>query len=73
MDLFSTDPLAPKDEFLEPDQADATCPVLQTKIFCFAFCPNHFHLWRRPVPLNEGRFAIVTDVGRGMRWTLWRL
>ena len=25
---------------------------------------------RRPVPL-EGRFAIVTDVGRGMRWT-WK-
>jgi hypothetical protein len=21
------------------------------------------------VPHNEGRFAIVTDVGRGMRWT----
>jgi len=20
----------------------------------------------------EGRFAIVTNVGRGMRWTLWR-
>jgi hypothetical protein len=20
---------------------------------------------------NEGRIAIVTDVGRGMRWTLW--
>jgi hypothetical protein len=24
-----------------------------------------------PPPL-EGRFAIVTDVGGGMRWTLWR-
>jgi len=23
-----------------------------------------------PVP-SEGRFAIVTDVGRGMRWALW--
>src|ERR1700730_3248006 len=22
--------------------------------------------------LQEGRIAIVTDVGRGMRWTLWR-
>ena len=21
---------------------------------------------------HEGRFAIVTDVGCGMRWTLWR-
>src|SRR5579871_6943654 len=24
-------------------------------------------------PQNEGRFAIVTDVGRGMRWTLCAL
>jgi hypothetical protein len=24
-----------------------------------------------PVP-SEGRFAIVTNVGRGMRWTRWR-
>jgi hypothetical protein len=23
-------------------------------------------------PFHKGRFAIVTDVGRGMRWTLWR-
>jgi len=23
-------------------------------------------------PYHEGRFAIVTNVGRGMRWTLWR-
>ena len=23
-------------------------------------------------PSTEGRFAIVTNVGRGMRWTLWR-
>jgi hypothetical protein len=21
---------------------------------------------------KEGRFAVVTNVGRGMRWTLWR-
>jgi len=26
------------------------------------------HISRYPVP-SEGRFAIVTDVGRGMRWT----
>ena len=25
-----------------------------------------------PCPLQEGRFAIVTSVGRGMRWTRWR-
>ena len=56
---------APNGEFLEPDQADATCPVLREKINRFAFCPNHIHKPRRPVPLNEGRFAIVTDVGAG--------
>jgi hypothetical protein len=27
-------------------------------------------LWSRTVPCpQEGRFAVVTDVGRGMRWT----
>ena len=26
----------------------------------------------RPALDQEGRFAIVTNVGRGMRWTLWR-
>src|SRR5262249_12441836 len=26
----------------------------------------------RPAPDQEGRFAIVTNVGKGMRWTQWR-
>jgi len=30
---------------------------------------NQVHIFRRPVPIQEGRFAIVTNVGRGMRWT----
>ena len=30
--------------------------------------PNHLHLPRIPRSY-EGRFAIVTDVGRGERWT----
>jgi hypothetical protein len=30
--------------------------------------PNHRHLSAHPVP-QEGRIAIVTDVGNGMRWT----
>ena len=34
--------------------------------------PNQFTDSRRPVP-KEGRFAIVTDVERGMRWTRARL
>jgi hypothetical protein len=33
------------------------------------FGPNHWHL--RHIPCSqEGRFAIVTNVGSGMRWTL---
>ena len=33
--------------------------------------PNQRHISRRPAPLEEGRFAIVTNVGCGMRWTRW--
>ena len=33
--------------------------------------PNQHHILRCPVPLNGGRFAIVTNVGCGMRWTRW--
>ena len=46
-----------------------SCPAPFAKIFTFPFYPNHFYIPRRPVP-NEGRIAIVTDVGNGMRWTL---
>ena len=44
------------------------CPAPFAKIFCFPCGPNHLFVSRHPVP-NEGRFAIVTDVGCGMRWT----
>jgi hypothetical protein len=33
--------------------------------------PNQLYMPAVP-PLLEGRFAIVTDVGGGMRWTRWR-
>jgi hypothetical protein len=33
--------------------------------------PNQNDHLRVPPP-QEGRIAIVTDVGSGMRWTLWR-
>ena len=46
-------------------------PVLPAKIFRFAITPNHSYNSRHPVPL-EGRIAIVTDVGCGMRWTRQR-
>jgi hypothetical protein len=44
------------------------CPALLAKIFSFPSDANHLHIHRYPVPL-EGRIAIVTDVGLGMRWT----
>ena len=46
-----------------------SCRVAQLKIFRFTFHPNHLHIYRHPAPTPEGRFAIVTNVGRGMRWT----
>jgi hypothetical protein len=45
-----------------------TCPAVSAKIFRFAIAPNHIYSFRRPGP-PEGRIAIVTDVGHGMRWT----
>jgi hypothetical protein len=65
-------PFAPNGEFLEPDQADATCPVLRTKIFPFAFCPNQIHKPRRPAPMNRGAFRDRHGRWRGMRWTRMR-
>jgi hypothetical protein len=45
-----------------------TCPAVTAKIFRFAIAPNHIYSFRHPGP-QEGRIAIVTDVGHGMRWT----
>jgi hypothetical protein len=53
-----------EDEFLEAIQADAIGPVPFAKIFLFPFDPNHFYVDRIPAH-TEGRFAIVTNVGRG--------
>jgi hypothetical protein len=38
------------------------------KIFLFSPDPTQIYNFRHPVP-QEGRIAIVTDVGCGMRWT----
>ena len=38
------------------------------KYFRFSFDPNHLYIPAIPAQ-HEGRFAIVTDVGQGMRWT----
>jgi hypothetical protein len=59
---------ARKVRFVETIQSDFTSPVLFAKIFPFQPDPNHLYIPRVPPPF-EGRFAIVTDVGGGMRWT----
>jgi hypothetical protein len=44
------------------------CPDQRTKTFRFLKIRNHGTLPPFRCP-QEGRFAIVTNVGRGMRWT----
>jgi hypothetical protein len=48
--------------FIEPDQPDATRPVVLEKIFRFHARPNHRYQLAHP-PRQEGRIAIVTDAG----------
>ena len=56
-------------QFAQAFQGDLRCcPVPPEKIFCFAATPNHQHLSRHPAS-QEGRFAVVTNVGCRMRWT----
>jgi hypothetical protein len=45
-----------------------SCQAPFAKIFLFSPDPNQMHIQGVPCP-QEGRFAIVTDVGCGMRWT----
>jgi hypothetical protein len=52
----------------ENRSADSSCPVPFAKIFPFPFHPNQ-NLGLPPSRPTEGRFAIVTDVGRGMRFS----
>jgi hypothetical protein len=40
---------ARRGRIVEPDQADATCPVPPPKIFRFPPDPNHLPIYRRPV------------------------
>jgi hypothetical protein len=55
-----------------PDgQITDSCPAPLRKIFRFSANPNQLYKSRHPVP-REGRFAVVTDVGCGMRWTRQR-
>jgi hypothetical protein len=63
------DRVAPTGEFVEPDQTDLGCPVPFAKTFPFQLYPNQNYK-RAILSHTEGRFAIVTNVGHGMRWTL---
>jgi hypothetical protein len=45
------------------------CPAPRAKIIIFASHPNHTYNPQPSRTRQEGRIAIVTDVGRGMRWT----
>src|SRR6202012_48969 len=49
--------------------ANLTSPVLLRKIIRLCRRANQWLLFARPVPDQEGRFAVVTNVGCGMRWT----
>ena len=49
----------------------ANCPSRQSAASeAIAGCPKSVALRAVPCP-QKGRFAIVTSVGRGMRWTCW--
>jgi hypothetical protein len=61
--VSGTTAFARTSDFLERNQHGSTCPVAESKIFLFPSDPNHRLMSRHPVPY-EGRFAIVTDVGR---------
>jgi len=62
--------LASKQKFHELDQLDHG-RHRPRRNFPISFLPNSC-IWSFVPPPSEGRFAIVTDVGGGMRWTLWR-
>jgi hypothetical protein len=61
--------VAPKPKFPQTIQSDLGRPVVLRKTFRFALTPNH-PIFRAVLHSQEGRLAIVTDVGCGMRWTL---
>ena len=58
-------------EFVETDQAVSTCPVPFLKNISLFALPKSTAYLRSSRPA-EGRFAIVTNVGQGMRWTRQR-
>jgi hypothetical protein len=55
-------------KFVQSNQSDLPCPVWLEKISLFLNHPNQIYIFAVP-PHSKGRFAIVTDVESGMRWT----
>src|ERR1700744_6607774 len=49
-------------------QGVSASPAPSAKIFLFSFDPNQMRIHRHPAPVG-GALAIVTNVGRGERWT----
>jgi hypothetical protein len=60
-----------KTNFSNPINAIPSVQSPVPEIFRFAIAPNHIDKYRIPSH-SEGRFAIVTNVGCGMRWTQGR-
>jgi hypothetical protein len=58
---------APKNEFFQSVQVDLGCPVITRKIFLFTKIGNR--VLALPSRAAEGRIAIVTKRGAGLRWT----
>jgi hypothetical protein len=64
-EVYRHSPISPTGKSLN---LSISCPVRISKIFLFAIDPNQNYK-RAILSHTEGRFAIVTDVGHGMRWT----
>jgi hypothetical protein len=60
---------APKNSFREAIQFVRVLRLFSRKYFTSVF-RKYVIVFARPAPDPEGRFAIVTNVGRGTRWTL---
>jgi hypothetical protein len=65
-------PVAPKNQIVEAVQADLPCPVPPRKNILLFRNPKSPVYPPPSRSLSEGRLAIVTDVGYGMRWTRQR-
>ena len=70
--LRSKNPESRSHEFPQPNQRDLPRPVLAAKINLLLATPKSVATTSAVPARQEGRIAIVTDVGLGMRWTRQR-